>query len=90
VSDKEAAVHGTLARRRFWLECALALVSATLTLGTVFVHDWIEVLFGIDPDAGGGQLEAAATIVATAVTVLLVLAARREWLRTTRPSSVRR
>ena len=68
-------------RGRFWIELVLSALSCLLTIGTVLVHDWIEVLFHIEPDEGGGSLEALITVLAVAVTVAFVLAARFEWRR---------
>ena len=68
-------------RARFWIELGLTVLSLILTIGTVVVHDWIEVLFQIDPDEGGGSLEAFVTVVAVAITTGFALAARMEWRR---------
>ena len=69
---------------QFWIELALGALSLVLTIGTIVVHDWIEALFHIEPDAGGGSLEALVTVVAVAVTVGFELAARFEWRRAVR------
>jgi hypothetical protein len=68
-------------RGRFWIELVLSALSLLLTIGTILVPDWIEVIFHIEPDEGGGSLEALITVVAVAVTVAFVLAARFEWRR---------
>jgi hypothetical protein len=44
-------------RWRFWLESALALASASLLILTLVVPDWIELVTGLDPDAGNGAVE---------------------------------
>jgi hypothetical protein len=74
MSDRR--LHG-----RFWIELVLSVLSFILTVGTVLVPDWIEVIFHIEPDEGVGSLEALITVVAVAVTVAFVLAARFEWRR---------
>jgi hypothetical protein len=68
-------------RGRFWIELGLSVLSLVLTIGTIVVHDWIEVLVHIEPDEGGGSLEALVTVVAVAITVGFALAARMEWRR---------
>ena len=42
---------------RFWVEVALALASALTVVLVLLRPDWIEVLFGVDPDAGTGVVE---------------------------------
>ena len=68
-------------RGRFWIELVLGALSLVLAIGTILVPDWIEVIFHFEPDEGAGSLEALITVVAVAVTVLFVLAARFEWRR---------
>lgn len=38
-------------------ETALSVVTGTLAVATVFWRDWIEVVFGLDPDGGSGSVE---------------------------------
>ena len=68
-------------RGRFWIELGLSALSLILAIGTIVVHDWIEVLFNVEPDEGGGSLEAFITVLAVAITVGFALAARLEWRR---------
>jgi hypothetical protein len=42
---------------KFWLEVALALISAALLALTIVAPDWMEGLFGAAPDAGDGSAE---------------------------------
>jgi hypothetical protein len=48
-----------MARLRCTLELACAFVSGILAVLTFLVHDWIEVVFGVDPDGGSGRAEVA-------------------------------
>ena len=65
-------------RRRGWLELVLAVVSAIALLATLVSPDWIEELFGVEPDGGGGALEALIAISLTVATIAFALAARHE------------
>ena len=62
-----------MARTRYILELACAVVSGILAVLTLVVHDWIEAVFGVDPDGGSGHVEAA--IVVTLFVVSAALAA---------------
>jgi len=62
-----------MARTRYILELACAVVSGILAVLTLVVHDWIEAVFGVDPDGGSGLVEAA--IVVTLFVVSAALAA---------------
>ena len=44
-------------RRRFWLETGMAIVTCVLFVVTLLYRDWIEVVFGVDPDNRSGVLE---------------------------------
>jgi hypothetical protein len=64
-----------------WVEAVLSGFGTLLALLTIVWHDWIEGVFGADPDRGNGSAEWIT------VTVLLVAGAcagalaRREWRR---------
>ena len=68
-------------RRRFWLETALAIVPCILIVATLVQRDWIEIVFGIDPDSHNGAFEWL--IIGTLVAVILTLStlASYEWRR---------
>jgi hypothetical protein len=64
------------ARIRLWIEVALAVLAAGLAILTLITREWIELLFGIDPDAGSGALEWAIVIALFIASVALALIAR--------------
>jgi hypothetical protein len=65
-------------RRRFWVETALAGLSALFFLLTVLWKDWIEVVSGVDPDHHSGSLEWGIAIVALLIAIGFAAAARTE------------
>jgi hypothetical protein len=73
----------TQLRMRFWIESALATVCAFLLILTVLVKDWIELIFGFDPDEHSGSAEWL--FVAAFATALVTLGslAWREWHQVT-------
>jgi undecaprenyl pyrophosphate phosphatase UppP len=68
-------------RRRFWLESILGSITGCLAVVTLFWHDWIEVVFGVDPDHGSGSAEWLVVVVLLIVTIILAACARLEWRR---------
>jgi hypothetical protein len=64
---------------RFWLESTAASVAAGLGIMTVFWKDWIEAVFGVDPDHRSGALEWLIVMALFAVALLLGWTARLEW-----------
>lgn len=54
-----------------WVEFALAVISALLTVLTMAWPDWIEGLFEVDPDAGSGSSEWGITLAFFVATVAL-------------------
>ena len=66
-------------RRRFWLETGIALVTGIVFLITSVWHDWIEIIFNIDPDQGSGLLEWLIVGALLVATITLIVLARYEW-----------
>ena len=68
-------------RQRFWVELTASIASGALLGLTLVWHDWIELVFGADPDHHSGSLEWGIVAVATVLTVVLAISARSEWRR---------
>jgi hypothetical protein len=67
-------------RKRFYIEAPLAVATFVLTVVTLINQEWIEAVFGVDPDHGNGSLEwimVAVLAVATVVFGLLAFSERR-------------
>lgn len=62
----------------FWWELGGAALSAGLLLALIN-KEWIETVFGIDPDAGSGVLEWAIVAALSAVALGLLASSRVEW-----------
>ena len=61
----------------FWVESVTAVLTGTLGLLTLLWHDWIELVFGVDPDHGNGSTEWWVVAVLLLLAVVSGLAARR-------------
>ncbi|MFX0578998.1 hypothetical protein [Nocardia nepalensis] len=68
-------------RIRLWIEIALAIATAALAALTVVTREWIEIIFGVDPDRGSGALEWAAVAGLCLACVACTVVARVEWRR---------
>ncbi len=66
-------------RSRFWVESLLALVTGLVAMVTLFWHDWIEIVFRVDPDKGSGLAEWLIVAALAIITVTLSIIARFEW-----------
>jgi hypothetical protein len=73
--------HHRVVRHRFWFETALAVFTASLMILTLAWKDWIEEIFGVDPDKGNGAAEWAITAGFALLFVAAAIAARHEWRR---------
>jgi hypothetical protein len=77
-ADEEAPLKHP--RKRFWVEAVFAALCAALTVTTLITREWIEEVFGVDPDGGSGAAEwliVAALGVLAIATGLLARAERR-------------
>jgi hypothetical protein len=74
--------------RRFWVRLALAVSSAALLVVTLVWHDWIEIVFRVDPDHGSGWLEWLIVVAASALALASSISARREWRRSVAATAV--
>ena len=64
---------------------ALAVGSAVLFVVTLIWHDWIEIVFRVDPDRGNGWLEWLIVVLAFGLTLTFSISARLEWRRSVTP-----
>jgi hypothetical protein len=65
-------------RRRYWLELGLAAVTAFLAVLTLITAEWIEAIFGVDPDGGSGALEKGIVVGLALASIVCAMLARRE------------
>jgi hypothetical protein len=68
-------------RYLFWLESTLGLITGMAAIITLFWQDWIEAVFGVDPDGGNGSAEWLVVFALLLITVALAVGARHEWRR---------
>ncbi len=68
-------------RWHFWLETGGATVTSIVLVITLVWRDWIEILFGIDPDNRNGTLEWLIVGALVVVTIMLFTLASYEWRR---------
>lgn len=66
-------------RLRLFFQTFAACASAALTVLTLSWSDWIEAVFGISPDRGGGAVEWLLAAGLFVVALTSSLAARASW-----------
>jgi len=76
-------------RARFWLEVVSTSMAAVGTL-TLVRKDWIEAIFGVDPDHHSGSLEWSIVTASFAVTLIAALLASVNWRRSRKPMLAQR
>jgi hypothetical protein len=75
------AAVGRQIRGRFWVEAALTALAGFLFVLTLVWRDWIEAVFGADPDQHSGSLEWAVVGVLFVAAMAAAAFARFEWRR---------
>ena len=68
-------------RRRFWIEAGLGTASFVLLVLTLIWHDWIEIVFGVDPDQRSGFAVWLIVAILALSTVTFAVLARIEFRR---------
>lgn len=68
-------------RVRFWIEFLIASAALILGLVTLVWRDWIEAVFGVDPDNHSGAVEWLVVAGLLVVAAVVGTAARFEWRR---------
>lgn len=66
-------------RTRFWIQATLAVLTTVLAVVTLISREWIELLFGVDPDGGNGALEWGIVVVLLAASVTFSMIGYAEW-----------
>ena len=62
---------------RVKLQAGLAVVFALMAIVTAAWPEWIEAVFGVEPDGGNGSLEAAIVVALGVAALIAALFARR-------------
>lgn len=68
-------------RWHFWLETAMAIATSIVFVITLVQRDWIEIVFGVDPDQGNGSLEWLIVGALLVASITLFTLASHEWGR---------
>ena len=68
-------------RRRFLIEAGLGTASFVLMVVTLVWHDWIEIVFGVDPDNHNGLFEWLVVAILALLTITLAVFARIDFRR---------
>ena len=66
---------------RFWCQVAATVLCAVLLVLTLAVPQWIEILFGSEPDGGSGEAEWGIVLALAAVTAVSGGLTMRTWRR---------
>jgi len=68
-------------RARFWIEVVCGTAGLFLLALTLVSHEWIELIFGVDPDGGSGAVEVALPLALLAIVAASSRMAIHEWRR---------
>ena len=63
-----------------WVEVITAALALTLTVLAIWDRQWVEGLFGAEPDGGDGSLEWLLVVVPAVIACGCAYAARRTWV----------
>jgi hypothetical protein len=69
------------ARKRLALEVGLAILSVLLFVATPLWPEWIEIVFGVDPDNGNGSIEWLIMELTAISAVVAIFLACADWRR---------
>lgn len=69
------------ARHLLWIETVVSVASLIAAAVTIAVPDWIETVFGVDPDKHSGSAEWLVVLALTAVGVTAAVLATRSRMR---------
>ena len=76
------------ARLRLYFEALVASVAGLLCVLTLIWRDWIEVMFGWDPDHHSGSLEWTVVVGLALASVFFAAMARTDWRRSRRQAQL--
>lgn len=79
-----AGQHGHTVRKRFWFEVLAGTTGLILLIASRVSKEWIEVVFGVDPDGGNGLLENAIALALLGTALVSFAFARREFVHARR------
>ena len=68
-------------RKRFWFEVIVGGTGLVLFIVTLISREWIEIVFGVDPDGGSGALELVISVALLGIAATSFVLARREYVR---------
>lgn len=68
-------------KTRLALDTALAVIFTANYVATLFWPDWIELVFGAEPDQGNGQFEWTTVAVSGLLAFASIIVARSRWRR---------
>jgi hypothetical protein len=69
------------ARKRLRIEVGLAILSVLLFVATPLWPEWIEIVFGVDPDHGNGSIEWLIMELTAMSAVVAIFLAGTDWRR---------
>lgn len=74
---------------RALVEFSLGLIGAALLVLTLLLPHWMELLFGLSPDAGTGSAEYGVALLWSGTSAVMFALAGHTWRKQIRTSSIR-